>query len=157
MGFGFLLAASLGAVFLPIAALMDPAVREAGFDVVLRGFFRVLDETARGGDPGFGLESLGFVFWPILVAVCAAPLAFAALIGEIAGARGWAWYVGASGLLAAASPWIARGARAVASAAPPSPEELRVLALFFLTGALTGLFYWLVAVRGAQVARQRQE
>jgi hypothetical protein len=148
MGFAFVLAAGAGALFLPLAALMDPAMREAGLDVAMRGVFRILDEAARDGDLGFDLGALGFVFWAILIAVCAAPLAFAALVGEIAGARGWSWYVGASGFLAAASPWIARGSRAVARSGPPSPLEQRILVLFFLTGALTGLLYWLIAVRG---------
>ncbi|MGA9601134.1 MAG: hypothetical protein WBS22_12940 [Methylocystis sp.] len=148
MGFGFVLAASCGALFLPIAALADQTVREAGFEAALRGLFAMLDETARDGDPAAGFEALRLVFWAILIAVCVAPLALAALVGEIAGARGWSWYVGASGFFAAASPWIARGARAQASVRPPSQMELRILGLFFLTGALTGFVYWLFAVRG---------
>jgi hypothetical protein len=148
MSFGFVLAASCGALFLPIAALSDPTVREVGFEAVVGGVFAMLDETARQGDPTAGFQALGLVFWAILIAVCVAPLAFGALVGEIAGARSWSWYLGASGLLAAASPWIARGARAQASGRPPSQTELRVLGLFFLTGALTGFVYWLIAVRG---------
>ena len=154
MGFGFLLAASCSALFLPLAALTDATVREAGFEAVIGGFFVMLD-TARDGDPTAGLEALGFVFWAILIAVCVAPLALTALVGEIAGARGWSWYVGATGFLAAASPWIARGARARASAHPPSQTEARVLGFFFLTGALTGFLYWLVAVRGEARAESR--
>ncbi len=147
MGFGFVLAASCGALFLPIAALSDATVREAGFEAAIGGLFVMLDETARG-EPGVGLHALGLVFWAILVAVCVAPLAFAALVGEIAGARSWSWYVGASGFLAAASPWIARGARAQPGGHAPTQTEIRILGLFFLTGALTGLLYWLVSVRG---------
>ncbi len=154
MGFGFLLAASCGALFLPIAALTNSTVREAGFEAVIGGLFVMLD-TARDGDPAAGFEAIGFVLWAILVAVCFAPLALTALVGEIAGARGWSWYVAATGFLAAASPWIARGARAQASARPPSQTEARVLGLFFLTGALTGFLYWLVAVRGEARAESR--
>ncbi|ARN81916.1 hypothetical protein [Methylocystis bryophila] len=153
MGFGFILAVSCGALFLPIAALADSTVREAGFEAVIGSFFAMLDETARDGDPAAGFHALGLVFWAILIAVCVAPLAFAALVGEIAGARSWIWYVGASGILAAASPWIARGARAQASAHPPSQMEIRVLGLFFLTGALTGFLYWLAAGRGSRPAQ----
>ena len=148
MVFGFVLAASCGALFLPIAALSDATVREAGFEAAIGGLFAMLDETARRGDPAAGLEALSLVFWAILIAVCVAPLAFAALVGEIAGARGWSWYVGASGFLAAASPWIARGARAQPSGRPPTQMEIRILGLFFLTGALTGALYWLASVRG---------
>jgi hypothetical protein len=154
MVFGFVLAASCGALFLPIAALSDATVREAGFEAVIGGLFVMLD-TARDGDPAAGFEAIGYVFWAILVAVCVAPLALTALVGEIAGARGWSWYVGATGFLAAASPWIARGARARATDHPPSQTEMRVLGLFFLTGALTGFLYWLVAVRGEARAESR--
>ena len=47
MGFGFVLAASCGALFLPIAALADRTVREAGFEAAIGGLFAMLDETAR--------------------------------------------------------------------------------------------------------------
>jgi hypothetical protein len=152
--FGFLVAASAGALFLPLAALADPLLREAGFDAMIVGFFSVLDETAQDGDPASRLFAFGFVFWTILIAVCAAPLAFVALIGEIAGARGWSWYVFADGLLAAASPWIVRGARGGVGANPPTPLELRIIALLFLTGALTGAVYWLISVRGERAGGQ---
>src|SRR5208283_5272672 len=78
MGFGFVLAASCGALFLPLAALADQTVREAGFEAALRGLFAMLDETARDGDPAAGFEALRLVFWAILIAVCVAPLALAA-------------------------------------------------------------------------------
>ncbi|HTO79295.1 MAG TPA: hypothetical protein VMJ31_05920 [Methylocystis sp.] len=148
MGFGFILAASCGALFLPIAALADPTMREARFEAAIRGLFVMLDDSGRDGDLAAGVEALGLALWAILVAVCVAPLAFAALVGEIAGARGWSWYAGASGFFAAASPWIARGARAQASGRAPSQMELRIFGLFFLTGALTGFIYWFVAARG---------
>ena len=90
MGLGFVLAASCGALFLPIAALSDATVREAGFEAVIRGLFVMLD-TARDGDPAAGFEALGFVFWAILVAVCVAPLALAALVGDAAGPRPEPW------------------------------------------------------------------
>jgi hypothetical protein len=151
MGFGFVLAACAGALFLPLAALADSSIREAGFDAAVRAFYAFLDRSLDDGDPTLGVERVAYVLWAILVAVCVAPLAFAALIGEIAGARNWTWYVGASGVLAAASPWIARGAGGKASARPPDPTELRILALFFLTGALTGLLYWAIAARGERV------
>ena len=82
-----------------------------------------------------------------------APLALAALIGEIAGARSWSWYVGVTGFLAAASPWIARATRGLAQAHRPSPLEMRIAALFFLTGALTGWIYWLIARPGRHEGR----
>ena len=150
MSFGFIIAASAGALFLPIAALFDPIVREVGFDAAASGLFTALDDA---GDPTAGFAALGFVFWSILIAVCALPLAVAALIGEIAGARKWVWYVGVSGFLAAASPWIARATRGLADAHRASPLELRIATLFFLTGATTGWIYWLIARPGRGEAR----
>ena len=103
MGFGFVLAASCGALFLPIAALSDQTVREAGFEAAIRGLFAMLDETARDGDPAAGSR-----LWARLLGDPHRGLRraarLAALVGEIAGARGWSWYVGASGFFAAASP-----------------------------------------------------
>ncbi len=150
MSSGFLVASCAGALFLPLAALFDTALRELGFDAAASGFFAALDDE---GDPTAGVAALGFVLWSILIAVCAVPLAVAALIGEIAGARKWVWYVGVSGFLAAASPWIARATRGLAQAHRASPLELRIAALFFLTGAMTGWIYWLIARPGRHEAR----
>jgi hypothetical protein len=154
MCFGFLIAASAGALFLPLAALFDPLVRQVGLEAAASGFFAILDEGAREGDPASGIATLGAVFWAILVAVCAAPLAFAALVGEIAGIRSWAWYVGVSGFLAAASPWIARATQGLTRTAHASPLEVRIALLFFLTGATTGAIYWLIAAGERREARE---
>jgi len=153
MSFGFVVAASVGALFLPLAALFDPVVREVGLDAAASGFFAALDDAMQDGDPAVGVAVLGFVFWSILIAVCALPLAVSALIGEIAGVRSWVWYVAASGFLAAASPWIARATRGLAQAHRASPLELRIAALFFLTGAMTGWIYWLIARPGPHEAK----
>ena len=69
----------------------------------------------------------------------------AALIGEAAGARSLVWYSGVSGLLAGASPWIARAAKGLERAQSVTDAEGRLALLFFLTGALTGAIYWLIA------------
>jgi hypothetical protein len=144
MAAGFLVAASAGALFLSIAAFADPLVREAELDAIFGRFLTMLEPD---GEPLRRLAALGYVFRSILIFVCAAPLALAALIGEIAGVRAWIWFAGASGCLAAASPWIVRGGKTFAEARPPGVLELRVEALLFLTGALTGTIYWLIAAR----------
>jgi hypothetical protein len=69
------------------------------------------------------------------------------LIGEIAGARSLVWYSGVSAALAGASPWIARAAMGLDRAREASPLELRIALLFFLTGAVAGAIYWLIAAR----------
>lgn len=150
MTFAFLIATGAGAVFLPTAALFDSATREAGFDATIAGFVAIIDNMMQDGSPDFAVSALGFVFWAVFIGVCAAPLAIAALIGEVAGVASWTWYVGASALLAAASPWIARASRGLASAHRASSLEGRFALLFFLTGAVTGSIYWFIAVRGSR-------
>ena len=150
---GFLIAVSVGALFLPFPALFDPAIRALGLEAAATGVFQIFNEAMAGAEPDFDLPALFYFFSAALLAVCVAPLALVALIGEAAGAKNWAWYAGASGLLAAASPWIARGAAGLSGAHRGNPLELRFAALFFLTGALTGFVYWLIAARRGGVAR----
>lgn len=154
MSFGFLIASGVGAVFLVVSALFDPATREAGLVSVMAGLFSAFDEALDGGDPGQALSALGFVIWAVIVATCAAPLAIAALIGEVAGARSLVWYSGISGLLAGASPWIARAARGLERVQSVSEAEGRLALLYFLTGALTGAIYWLIAAPSHRAAAQ---
>lgn len=150
MTFGFLIASGAGAVFLAVSALFDPATREAGFVSLMTGVLAAFDMALDGGDPEQTFAALGFIIWAVIVATCAAPLAVAALIGEAAGARSVVWYSGLSGVLAGASPWIARAARGLERVQSVSATEGRLALLFFLTGALTGGIYWLIAVPAAR-------
>lgn len=152
MTFGFVTAAGVGSIFLVVAAFFDPATREAGFSATVAGIFAIVDESLAGGDPGDAFLSLTHVIWAIIIATCAAPLAIAALIGEIAGVRSFVWYSGMSAVLAGASPWIARAAKGLTLAPSANPVESRIALLFFLTGALTGALYWLIAAPTAPVA-----
>jgi len=146
--FAFALAVSAGAIFLPIAALVDPATREAGLEATFAGVFAMIDAAMSNDAPETAVMALGSLISAIFFATCVAPLAVAALIGEAAGVRAWTWYAGASATLAAASPWIARAARGLERMRHASPLEGRVALLFFLTGTVTGTLYWLVAARG---------
>ncbi len=143
--FGFLIASGLGAIFLIFAAFFDPATREAGFAATMTGIFAIIDESMQGGTPDDAFAAFTFVIWAVGMATCVAPLAVAALIGEAAGVRSLVWYSGTSGLLAGASPWIARAARGLERAHSIDPIESRIALLFFLTGAFTGAVYWLIA------------
>jgi len=156
MAFGFLIAVSVGAIFLIVSALFDPATREAGFAAAMSAVFAFVGEELPSGEFGDPFATFGFIVWAIMIATCAAPLAVAALIGEIAGARSLVWYSGVSATLAGASPWIARAARELDPAREASPLEIRIALLFFLTGALTGTIYWLIAAPPAhQTARPK--
>jgi hypothetical protein len=145
MAFGFVIAAGVGAVFLIVSALFDPSTREVGLASVVAGLFAVVGEALNEGEPEQAFAALSFVVWAVIIATCAAPLAVAALVGEAAGARSLVWYSGVSGLLAGASPWIARAARGLERAHHLNEAESRLALLFFLTGALTGAIYWLIA------------
>lgn len=142
---GFAVAAGAGALFLVVAALFDPATRDAGFAATVNGFFLVFAEALEGGEPEDALLALAAAARAIVVAVCIAPLAVVALIGEAAGVRALAWYSGACGLLAAAAPWIARAARGLDVTRAASPVEARFALLFFLAGVVTGAIYWLIS------------
>jgi hypothetical protein len=144
--FGFLLATGVGAIFLPLAAILDPAVREIGAGAV----FALARNAGRGIDPALGFIALADWLWAAVIAVCVAPLAFVAVVGEAAGQRGWLWHAAGCGFLAAAAPWIARAAHGSPRAQDATPLELRIAALFFLTGVLTGTVYWLIAGRRAR-------
>lgn len=154
MFFGFVIATGVGAVFLFVSALFDPTTREAGLAPIIGSLFAAVDEALNEGDPAQAFEALGFVIWTAVIATCAAPLAIAALVGEAAGARSIVWYSGVSGMLAGASPWIARAAKGLSRVNSVTDAEGRIALLFFLTGALTGAIYWLIAVP-AQRAQAR--
>ncbi|MBI1980317.1 MAG: hypothetical protein HYS63_01880 [Methylocystis sp.] len=145
MAFGFLLAVGVGAIFLLVSSLLDPATRDAGFEAAMSGIFAFVEDDGRAGELNDPLAAFGFIVWAIIIATCVAPLAVAALIGEIAGARSLLWYSGVSATFAGASPWIARAAKGLDRAGDASPLELRIALLFFLTGAVSGAIYWLIA------------
>lgn len=145
MTFGFVIASGVGGLFLVLSALFDPATREAGLAPVIAGLFAIIDEALMDGDPERAAAALGFILWAVVIGTCVAPLAVAALIGEAAGARSLVWYAGLSGVLAGASPWIARAAKGLERAQSVNEAESRLALLFFLTGALTGAIYWLIA------------
>ena len=125
MAFGFVLAVGVAAIFLIVSALLDPATREAGFAAATSGLFAFVEEDVRAGGWSEPLATFGFILWSMIIATCVAPLAVAALIGEIAGARSLLWYSGASATLAGASPWIARAAMGLDRAHEASPLELQ--------------------------------
>lgn len=144
IAFGFVIAAGVGMIFLPIAALLDATLRESGSAFALESLFSAAADSFDGRGPEETVAALGFVLWAMGVAACAAPLAIVALIGEAAGARVYTYYAGATAVLAAASPWILRAARGAPSLEANAAEG-RLALLFFLSGALTGSIYWLIA------------
>lgn len=149
MAFGFVLAIGVGAIFLLVLALLDPATREAGFEAALSGAFASIEDDMSAGGLSDPVAKFGFIVWAIIIATCVAPLAVAALIGELAGARSLLWYSGVTATFAGASPWIARAAKGLDRAGDANPLELRIALLFFITGAVSGAIYWLIAAPSA--------
>lgn len=147
--FGFVVAATAGSLFLAIGALIDPTARESGFQSARTWLYAMMGEAMmKSGATEMAASVLGMVFWAILIATCIVPLIVAALVGELAGMRAWAWYAGASAAIAAALPWIA--ATWLAYMGQGNPMEGRVALFLFLTGMVTGSLYWIIAGREAR-------
>lgn len=144
--FAYLTASCCGLLALALLVLFDPASRETGFILAMNGIFYVFDEALRNGDPAALVDVFFYGARAIAIAVCFAPLSFTVMIGEAMGLREIAWYSGVSGVLAGASPWIARAALGLDKAREASAIETRIGLLFFLTGAVTGALYWMMAV-----------
>jgi uncharacterized membrane protein len=141
-GIGIAIAAALAV--LPVAAFFDPVTREAGFalaEVAFFGLVRMDSDDLLLGD-AVGLVHFA---WTAVMAICVMPLVFAVLFGEIAKVRSFFWYAGATGFIAAATPWLIRGAFHTQRASSASPEELRFALVFFFTGLISGAVFWLVA------------
>ncbi len=149
---GFAIAVGVGSVFLVVASLFDSATRAAGFVATMNGIFLIVEEALGDGAPEDAFLALAAAARAVLVAVCVAPLAMVALIGEAAGARTLVWYSGGCGLLAAAAPWIARAARGLEVSRIGSPVEARFALLFFLTGVVSGAICWLITAPAKDAA-----
>lgn len=147
ISFGFVIAAAVGMIFLLFALFLEAATPDGALAATLTNLFAAAFDLLENDSADEAIAALGFVLWAAGIVICAAPLAIVALIGEAAGIRAYTWYAGASALLAASSPWIARAARGSARAGEMNALEGRIALLFFLTGALTGSIYWLIAAR----------
>ena len=140
---GIVLAAAVEVVFLPLAALFDSGTREAGFALGHAAFFALI-ESANGG--GGDVAAFGAALSAGFVAICLLPLLIVALMGETFGVASGLWYVLGTGGLAALMPFVLRASFHTGALAPTGMEQ-RFLLLFFLTGAVGGALFWLVAGR----------
>jgi hypothetical protein len=142
---GLAMAIPFGFLALLVGVTLDPAARDLLGSLGLAGVEAIVSDLAEGGPAGAESLSLLVEFWAGFMTLVVAPPAFAALVGEVAGWRSFAWYGAAAGALAAALPWLSSSR--VAEAALPA--EGRITALLFLAGAVSGLAYWLLAGRSA--------
>lgn len=141
--FGLAIAIGAGLLILPVAALIDPVTRNAGFALAEFVIFALTSAWA-DGTPGEG-DWVFHLGWVAIVAICVMPLVFAVLLGEIARVRSLFWYAGATGFIAACTPWVVRAAFHLSKASSASPEELRFAVVFFFGGLVSGAVYWFIA------------
>lgn len=143
---GLILAIPAGAIVLAIGAISEPALRDLVGVVSLRAFLELADAAMHGVPPDLAAMGLASALWAVSMALVVGPPTLTALIGEVLGLRSFAWYGGFSGVVAAAVPWLARGATVRPEAAL---GEGRITALLFVAGAVAGLTYWAIAGRSA--------
>jgi hypothetical protein len=151
IGVIFATAVAIGAalVFLPVAALVDPATRAAGFALIQFAVWALADaEIADGLDCG-DLPALIRFVWLATMTVCVVPVVVVTSIGEVARVRALSWYAGATGLAAASAPWLIRATLHLPRAASYNFTELRFALVFFFAGLISGSVYWLLAGRDA--------
>ena len=147
--FAMAVAIAAGLVFLPVAALIDPVTRGAGFALIQFAAAALTEADFAGRLTGGDLVALVRFAWTAVMAVCAVPLIAVALTGEIARVRALSWYGGATGLAAASAPWLIRATLHLQRTAGTNPVELRFAFVFFLAGLISGSVYWLLAGRDA--------
>jgi drug/metabolite transporter superfamily protein YnfA len=138
------LAVAAGALFLAFGGLAVPATREFAADIGFSQILLTLLGMANGDAPDRVWGVVATTFWLLASAILVIPPVVAAMVGEAAGLRSFAWYGGASGLLAAGIAWLGHPA-----GVRPDAAETKLLLLLFVTGAVAGLVYWAIAGRTA--------
>jgi hypothetical protein len=148
------LALPCGVLALAIGVLADPGLSAVAAVLGVAGLEAVFDAMGSGLPDATGLALASMAAWALFILV-ALPPTLAALVGEVFRLGRLAWYGGASGALSAALPWVLRPGVPRISGAPPAAlvAEGRVTALLFVTGAVSGLVYWMVAGRSAGARR----
>ena len=150
--FGLIMAIAAALVVLPIASLLDPATRRGGAAFAQFVVLAIADAGLAESPAAAAAELARFV-WTAVFAVCVLPLVLTVLIGAAARVHSLIWYAGATGIVAAIAPWVARAALHTTKAVSASPAELRFAFVFFLTGAASGFVFWLLAGHGAGKSR----
>jgi hypothetical protein len=146
--FGLLLAIPAGVVALAVGIALEPAAQELIGALGAAGFEDFLFDLWDDGLPAIAPGSLLVRVWALSATLLILPPALVALVGEIAGTRSFVWYGFGCGALTAALPWLGRSSERFSDGDVLGAEG-RITALLFVTGAVAGLTYWLVAGRTA--------
>ena len=149
-----MLAIPAGALTLGAGVLLDPTFRQTLGELGLVGLFAGLSDLAQGLPPDMAVMAV-ILLAQALGLLLILPPTLTALVGETLGLRSPFWYGGATGLLTALLPWLARGGPPPAGSVAAGAET-RLAAILLVTGAASGLVYWLIAGRsaGARMARR---
>ncbi|HEV2544760.1 MAG TPA: hypothetical protein VGU70_18560 [Methylobacterium sp.] len=150
-----ILAIPAGALTLSAGVLLDPTFRQTLGELGLVGLFAGLSDLAQGLPPDMAVMAV-ILLAQALGLLLILPPTLTALVGETLGLRSPFWYGGATGLLTALLPWLARGGPPLAAGSAAAGAETRLAAILLVTGAASGLVYWLIAGRsaGARMARR---
>jgi hypothetical protein len=139
---GLALAIPAGAVFLAVAGLLAPETRDLAGDLTIASALALLSAAMNGEGPDLAFAAAAGGFWALATAMLCLPPILTAAIGAAAGVGSYVWYAGGSGVLTIAIAWLGHPAGQSLDTA-----DGKILALLFLTGAVSGLVYWAIAGR----------
>jgi hypothetical protein len=144
------IAIPFGTIALAIGVAVEPAARELAGALGFATLWSIVADLAAGEPPDERAVALFTAFSAAVFALLVAPPALVAIIGEVLGWRAFLWYALATGAVTAALPWAGRargGLSRISEAALQA--EARITFILFVTGAVTGWVYWLIAGRSA--------
>lgn len=144
------LAIPCGAAILVLGAMLDPETSAALSRLGLVGLFAGLTDLASGIGPETLLFALAAIARALFVLLVVPPV-LVAILGTVLHWRAATWYGAGTGLLTACLPWLARGLSRPGTGSEALALEGRITAVLFLTGAASGLVYWLIAGRHSGV------
>lgn len=151
---GLAVAIPFGTVALAIGVALEPAAREIAGTLGFATLWSIFSDLAAGEPPDERAVALFTAFSTAVFALLVAPPALVAVIGEVLGWRAFLWYSVATGAATAALPWAGRARGGLSRFSDTAlAAEGRLTLILFVTGAVTGVVYWLVAGRGAGGAR----
>ena len=146
--FALFLAVPAGLMTLAIGIAFEPAAQDLLAALGAAGFEAAFSDLWRDDSGEFAAGGVLLGLWTLSATLMVLPPALVALLGEILGLRSFLWYGLGCGALTAALPWLHRGTERWAESDALGAEG-RITALLFVTGAVAGLTYWLVAGRTA--------
>jgi hypothetical protein len=149
-----IIAIPFGTITLAVGVAVEPAARELAGALGFATLWSILGDLAAGEAPDERAIALFTVFYTAVFAILVAPPALIAVVGEVLGWRAFLWYAVGTGAATAALPWAGRvrgGLSRLSEAALQA--EGRITLVLFVTGAVTGCVYWLIA--GQSAGRRR--